>query len=160
MGGSSSISGDVVERGVVRKGFRGRDSSSAATVMGSDVGSLRRDSSKMANKKGKLKVSFNDKSGALQCGGPLWARGLIDGFHRALSKTGLIDIGFEGAWFTWCNKHKDDHSPLFMLANETCEKPQFKVRFYFETTWVDEDKCCDIFTSHWNSLTGGSIGGI
>ncbi|XP_062100654.1 uncharacterized protein LOC133806581 [Humulus lupulus] len=65
---------------------------------------------------------------------------LMRNFKQALSDCDLIDLGFSGPKFTWCNRHKDS----------TFTQSQF----HYETAWEEDEECGNIVSSAWNSGVG------
>ncbi|KAF4388587.1 hypothetical protein G4B88_021498 [Cannabis sativa] len=120
-------------------------------------------------------------------GGSVRAQSLMDGFRNALAKCGLVDMGYEGAHFTWCNKHTNrmvcssgwhslfsnsyvshlklwglDHRPLLTRILRACEsrkRPKQKCRFHFEMAWANDSGCWEIIAKHWGPSELTNIGG-
>ncbi|KAF4365142.1 hypothetical protein F8388_011072 [Cannabis sativa] len=86
-------------------------------------------------------------------GGSVRAQSLMDGFRNALAKCGLVDMGYEGAHFTWCNKHTSgSFLPLLTRILRACEsrkRPKQKCRFHFEMAWANDSGCWEIIAKHW-----------
>ncbi|KAF4377541.1 hypothetical protein F8388_025032 [Cannabis sativa] len=86
-------------------------------------------------------------------GGSVRAQSLMDGFHNALAKCGLVDMGYEGARFTWCNKHTSGSFLLLLTrilrACESRKRPKQKGRFHFEMAWENDSGCWEIIAKHW-----------
>ncbi|XP_062089673.1 uncharacterized protein LOC133796210 [Humulus lupulus] len=77
--------------------------------------------------------------------GPPRSRYLMENFRRTLDYTGLYDLGYEGARYTWCNRHVHGNFTQARLDRMLCNDEWEEVR----------DKIAEVANdlTEWNSLS-------
>ncbi|XP_074378295.1 uncharacterized protein LOC141719822 [Apium graveolens] len=88
----------------------------------------------------------------------------MEGFRKTIEDCNLLDLGYQGEWFTW---EKSRGTVRWMqerldrgLANKEWMElfPSAIVkRFRFENIWIKEDECRNLVLEYWNGIEGSNI---
>ncbi|KAL5806194.1 hypothetical protein ACOSQ4_028927 [Xanthoceras sorbifolium] len=62
----------------------------------------------------------------------------MDGFRAAVDSCNLLDMGFSGSKFTWCNRQFGGNVIWERLDRCFCS------RFHFEQAWADDSECREL----------------